>query len=369
MKKLLLTTIFKPFGVDDQYGNSTTLAEFHHTNLTGAQGIFSIRGANPNLGLHFIAENLQIPTVVLENPSLDEFKQQLQDGYDYVGINFSPTTFAKAKKMCELTKEISPKTKTIVGGYGTAVAEAADIADYACRGEGVQFMRKLLGEPLDTPLKHPRVYNTQNEIMGMRMGKAGLIAAGLGCPRGCEFCLTSHYFDCKHLPMLKTGKEVYDVMIDQSEELPLKRRTKTRDFLIIEEDFLLDKKRVDELASYTKKKIDEPILFACFGAADSIMQYDPKELAAMGLECVWTGVESPMKSYQKLEGIDIKKMIASLHDHGIMTITSMVLGYDFHTEENIHEHIDYLFSLNSTFNQFMLYTPLPGTPLFKKASK
>jgi radical SAM superfamily enzyme YgiQ (UPF0313 family)/anti-anti-sigma regulatory factor len=367
MKKLLLTTVFRPFGVDDQYGNATTLAEFHHTNLTRAQGIFSIRGANPNLGLHFIAENLQIPTMVIENPSLDEFKQELKKGYAYVGINFAPTTFAKAKKMCELTKEISPSSKTIVGGYGTAVPEAAQMADYVCRGEGVQFMRKLLGEPQDRPLKHPRVYNPAGETMGIQLGKAGLIAAGLGCPRGCEFCLTSHYFDCKHLPLLRTGKEVFQVMMDQAQGMPLKKRTRTRDFLILEEDFLLDKKRVTELASYTKKELDKPILFACFGAADSIMQYDLEELASTGLECVWLGVESPDQYYKKLKGIDLKQLISSLHDHGIMTIASMVLGYDFHTEETIQQHIDYMLSLESTFNQFMLYTPLPGTPLFKKA--
>jgi radical SAM superfamily enzyme YgiQ (UPF0313 family)/anti-anti-sigma regulatory factor len=369
MKKLLLSTVFRPFGIDDQYGNSTTLAEFHHTNLTSAQGVFSIRGVNPNLGLHFIAENLEIPVVILENPSLKEFKRQLKKGYDYVGINFSPTTFAKARKMCELSREISPQTKTVIGGYGTAVPEAEKIADYICRGEGVQFFRELLGESQDRPLKHPRVINPAGETMGIKLGKGGVIATGLGCPRGCEFCLTSHYFNCKHLPLLNTGKDIYQVMIDYTQSMSLKKRTKSRDYLIIEEDFLLNKKRVEELAEYTKHEIEKPIAFSCFGAADSIMQYDFEELAAMGLDCVWIGIESPQKIYKKLQGIDLKQLISSLHEHGIMTITSMVLGYDFHTEESIQKDIDYLLSLESTFNQFMLYTPLPGTPLFKKTTK
>ncbi len=363
-----MTTVFRPFGVDDQYGNASTLAEFYHTNLTGAQGVFSIRGTNPNLGLHYIAENLEIPTVILENPSLAEFKRHLRKGYDYVGVNFTPTTFDKARKMCELTKEIASESKTIVGGYGTSVAGVENIADHVCHGEGVQFMRKLLGEAQDQPLKHPRVFNKAATTMGVSLGKAGLIVAGLGCPRGCEFCLTSHYFDCKHLPLLRTGKEIFGVMMDQTKELPAKKRTGTKDFLIIEEDFLLNKKRVDELAAYTTKELEEPILFACFGAADSIMQYDFADLAAMGLECIWLGVESPNKYYKKLKGIDLKHLVGSLHDHGILTIASMVLGYDFHTEESIKKDIDYLLSLESTFNQFMLYTPLPGTPLFKKAA-
>jgi len=86
--------------------------------------------------------------------------------------------------MCELTKEISPQSKTVVGGYGTAVAGVENIADHVCRGEGAQFMRRLLGEPEDRPLKHPRVYNTGGETMGVQLGTAGLIAAGMGCRRG-----------------------------------------------------------------------------------------------------------------------------------------------------------------------------------------
>jgi radical SAM superfamily enzyme YgiQ (UPF0313 family)/anti-anti-sigma regulatory factor len=369
MKKLLLTTVFRPFGVNDYYGNSTTLAEFHHTNLTSAQGVFSIRGANPNVGLRFIAENLEIPTVVLENPSIKEFKKHLKKGYDYVGINFSPTTYDKAKKMCELSKEISPQTKTVIGGYGTAVAAADKIADYVCRGEGVQFFRDLLGETQDRPLKHPTVINPGGKTMGIQLGKGGVIATGLGCPRGCEFCLTSHYYNCKHLPLLNTGDEIFQAMMDCAQGMPLKKRSNSRDFLIIEEDFLLNKKRVEELAVFTKEEIAKPVAFSCFGAADSIMQYDFDELAAMGLDCVWLGVESPQKEYKKLKNIDLKKLIGSLHEHGIMTITSMVLGYDFHTEETIWQDIDYLLSMESTFNQFMLYTPLQGTPLYNMASK
>lgn len=367
MKKLLLSTVFRPFGVNDQYGRKDILAEFYHTNLTRADGIFSIRGQNPNLGLHFIAENLEIPTKVIEYPTLEEFTHEVSQGYDYVGINFPPVAFEKAKKMCALAKSINPDIITIVGGYGTSIPEADTIADQVCRGEGVRFMRNLLGEDMDRPLKNPRLFNDTSELLGVRFRKgSGQIAAGLGCPNGCEFCLTSHYFKCKHLPFLKTGKEIYDTMCDLGQDMPVGMGTQSRSFLILEEDFLLDQKRVRELAEFTKKDLKVPFRFSCFGSARAVSQYDPEELVEMGLDTVWIGVESPQKEYKKLNGIDMKRLFSSLHENGIKTIGSMILGYDFHTTQTINDDVGYLISLSPTYNQFMLYTPLPGTPLYTK---
>jgi hypothetical protein len=366
-KKLLLSTVFRPFGVDDQYCRQDILSEFYHTNLTRGDGMFSIRGQNPNLGLHFIAENLEIPTKVIEYPSMEEFTRELKKGYDYVGFSFPPVCLEKAKKMCQLAKEINPGIVTIVGGYGTIIPEAESIADHVCRGEGVKFMRMLLGEEIDRPLRNPHLFNDTSSLLGIRFRKgAGQIAAGLGCPNGCEFCLTSHYYKCKHLPFLKTGKEVYDTMKDLGRDMPVGIGIGSKGFLILEEDFLLDKKRVLEMAEYTKKEVKVPLRFSCFGSAGAVKQYDPVTLAEMGLDTVWIGVESPQKYYHKMKDVDMKELFTSLHSHGIKTIGSMILGYDFHTPENIYEDIDYLISLSPTFNQYMMYTPLPGTPLYEK---
>ncbi|MDQ7825556.1 MAG: hypothetical protein RDV48_22340 [Candidatus Eremiobacteraeota bacterium] len=370
MKKLLLSTVFRPFGINDLYGRKEILAEFYHTNLTRGDGIFSIRGQNPNLGLHFIAENLEIPTKVLECPSLEEFSNEVRMGYDYVGVNFPPVAFEKARKLCEVAKGISPDIVTVVGGYGTLIPETEGIADHVCRGEGVRFMRNLLGEDPERPLRNPVLFNDSSELLGVRFRKgAGQIAAGLGCPNGCEFCLTSHYFKCRHLPFLKTGKEIYETMQRLGKDMPVGIGIGSKGFLIIEEDFLLDEKRVRELAEYTRKEIKVPLRFSCFGSAKAVSRYDPEELAEMGLDTVWIGVESKEKGYHKLEGIDMHKLFSSLHDHGIKTIGSMILGYDFHTPQALNEDVDYLISLAPTFNQFMLYTPLPGTPLYERYKK
>lgn len=368
-KKLLLSTVFRPFGVNDEYGRRDILSEFYHTNLTRGDGMFSIRGQNPNLGMHFIAENLEIPTKIIEYPSVEEFTRELKRGYDYVGISFPPVAFEKAKRMCQIAKEINPDIKTIVGGYGTIIPEAESIADHVCHGEGVQFMRNLLGEKQDTPLKNPKLFNDSSELLGIKFRKgAGQIAAGLGCPNACEFCLTSHYFDCKHIPLLETGEDIYNAMKELGDVMPT-GGLGSKGFLIIEEDFLLNQKRVRELAEYTKKELKIPLRFSCFGSAGAVSQYDPAELVEMGLDTVWIGVESPQKYYHKMKDINLKELFSTLQEHGIKTIGSMILGYDFHTPQNINDDIDYLISIKPTFNQFMLYTPLPGTPLYKEYVK
>ncbi|MEA1952238.1 MAG: hypothetical protein U9N87_12710, partial [Planctomycetota bacterium] len=49
--------------------------------------------------------------------------------------------------------------------------------------------------------------------------------------------------------------------------------------------------------------------------------------------------------------------------HGIRVLGSSIIGLEEHTPENIDEAIDFSVAYNTDFHQFMLYTPIPGTPL------
>jgi hypothetical protein len=48
---------------------------------------------------------------------------------------------------------------------------------------------------------------------------------------------------------------------------------------------------------------------------------------------------------------------------------STIIGLEHHTNENIADEIDYAVSHRTDFHQFMLYTPVPGTPLHKEMSE
>lgn len=52
--------------------------------------------------------------------------------------------------------------------------------------------------------------------------------------------------------------------------------------------------------------------------------------------------------------------------HGIKLLGSTIVGLEHHTPANIMDEIEYAVSHETDFHQFMLYTPVPGTPLYKE---
>jgi biotin synthase-like enzyme len=78
------------------------------------------------------------------------------------------------------------------------------------------------------------------------------------------------------------------------------------------------------------------------------------------------GLESPQSGYAKLNGTDTVKMSHDLRSHGIKLLGSTIVGMEHHTPENLPSEIDYACSHETDFHQFMLYTPVPGTPLYNQ---
>ena len=65
---------------------------------------------------------------------------------------------------------------------------------------------------------------------------------------------------------------------------------------------------------------------------------------------------------------DTLALVRQLQDHGIRVLGSTIIGLENHTPENIDEVIDYAVRYEADFHQFMLYTPLHGTPLHAELS-
>jgi radical SAM superfamily enzyme YgiQ (UPF0313 family) len=81
------------------------------------------------------------------------------------------------------------------------------------------------------------------------------------------------------------------------------------------------------------------------------------------------GLESPRSHYTKLQGTDTRQLTRELREHGIRVQGSTIIGLEHHTPENLVEEIDYAVDHRADFHQFMLYTPVPGTPLHQEMSK
>jgi radical SAM superfamily enzyme YgiQ (UPF0313 family) len=363
MKRILLTTIHRPLGVESETCTENIQVEMYHAQVTLAQGPFSIRSVCTGWGQEFIAANLDAPTTVLHYPTERRFIHELKKGYDFVGIGFVICTFPKAIELCKIAKRVSPKTKIVLGGYGTVLGECDQYADYVCREEGVAFFKRLLGESTRARLISPPIIR-RLKVLSITTRPEAIIAIGLGCSRGCEFCCTSHFYDRQHIPLLKTGREIHEAMCSA----PFQRAS-FRNIGVIDEDFLADRNRIDEMIPLNAAEIDKPILFSCLTSLKSIAQYTIDELLSMGLAGVWVGIESRRAQYDKLKGLNAHGILDQLKQVGIIPLTSMIIGYDWHDERTIEEDFQYLWSLRPAFSQLMIYSPCPGTPLYEQMQK
>ncbi len=359
--KLLLTSVFGPYGVDDRYGEKDNKMELFHNQVTREQGIFSYRFNHASHGLYFIAANLDIPTTVLDFPRLRRFARELKKGYDYVGISFIVPNFEKARLMARLVRRLSPGTKIILGGHGVSVPgiETRIEHDHLCRGEGVRFLRNLFHEDPDKPIRHPLTYSSFNrEVMGVPWAaNGGILVTGVGCPNKCRFCATSHFFG-EYVPYLKTGREIYDVCCEYEKRLGV------TDFGVLDENFLKYPGRAMELLEILERE-RRRFSFAIFSSAETLTALgDLDLLVRLGVTFVWIGVESKREIYEKNKGVDFHRLVQELHRRGIAVMASAILFLENHDKQTIWDDITFASSLGADYLQFMQLGPVPGTALY-----
>ncbi len=366
MSRVLLTSVVRPFGGPGE-GDSVG-AELFHAQVTRAQGAFSLRQVIRVWGLDLIAENLDAPAVVLHYPSLAELERELcAHRYTHVGINFVVATFHKLRRMVALIRRVSPRSRVVLGGYGTVLPDAllAPWGDAICREEGVGFMRRLLGEdearpirPAHAPVPSPRVLGWQQTSI------VGHVAAGLGCANGCDFCCTSHFFRRKYVRLSRSGADIYAAMIETRRRAEREGR-RMEAFALIDEDFFLYRKRAEEFLECVRRG-GEPLSIFGFGSVKGLSQFTPGEIAEMGFDLVWTAVEGQRSGYAKLEGRPVAELHADLHRHGVATLCSMIVGFPYHDEAIVRAEFDDLMALEPALTQILIYFAFPGTPLFEQ---
>ncbi len=361
--KILFSSVFKPYGVDDKYGRKENIMELLHNQVTREQGIFSLRRNHRSFNLYLLAENISVPSTVLDFPSLKRFIKEIKKGYDYVGISFITPNFAKTQKMAELIRQYSPKSKIILGGHGTQIPDLEKIidCDYIVRGEGISWLRRFFGEPVDSPIKHPILPSADNQrVMGIPMrDKSVVLLPGVGCPNKCRFCSTTHLFKFKYTPFFKTAKYLFAIMQKADDKIDCE------DFSVMDENFLKSKQRAVDLLDLMKTH-NKHYYFAIFSSAETIVDLGVKFLFELGIRNVWIGVESKKDTYEKNKGIDMKKLFDELKNHGISILASTILFQEHHDKDSIWEDIDYTLDLRPDFVQFMQLGPLPVTDLYKE---
>jgi radical SAM superfamily enzyme YgiQ (UPF0313 family) len=366
--KVLLSSVFGPYAQDDAYGSrKINPMELYQNQVTRTQGPFSLRMFHRSFGLMLLQANIDAPCTLLDFPSQDRFIKELQGcSYDIVGISAIIPNIGKLKRMCELVRKYQPNATVVVGGH---VANKEDIheiidADHIVKGDGVQWFRKFLGQDEAAPVRHPVTPSGNGtRIMGVPLSEkaedtAAILIPSVGCPMGCNFCSTSAMFGGKgkFLNFYETGDELFSVM------QRIETKLKTQSFFVLDENFLMHRKRALRLLELMEKNQKSWSLYV-FSSARVLKSYTIEQLVGLGVSWVWTGLEGEDSRYQKLRKVDTLSFVRHLQSHGICVLGSSIIGMEHHTPENIDRIIDHAVSHDADFHQFMLYTPIPGTPL------
>jgi hypothetical protein len=372
--RVLLCSVFGPYAQDDEFGSrSINPMELYHNQVTRAQGSFSLRMFHRSWGIMMIQENISAPCTVMDFPTREEFARELKAfDYDVVGISSIIVNIRKVGEMCRMVRELAPQAKIIVGGHVAAVAGLEQMidADFIVKGEGISWMRSYLGEDPNAPIRHPQIVSGFGlRALGMsvpdRKGSAAAtLIPSVGCPLGCNFCTTSSFFGGKgkYTNFYDTGRELFDVMCE------MEARLDVSSFFIMDENFLLNRNRAMELLEQMKKN-NKAWAFYVFSSANALRRYTMEELVELGVSWLWMGLESPNSTYTKLKGTDTLELTRELRQHGIKLLGSTIVGLEHHTPENIGPEIEHAIAHNTDFHQFMLYTPVPGTPLFQEMTE
>ncbi len=376
--RVLFSSPWYPEGYQSQaWDNPVT--DFGDLQFTGHQDLFTLHGHMHELFAHVIGENLDTPTVYLEYPRKEEFLAEISKGYEWVGIHLFYNQVEAALEMCRAVRERSPKSKIVLGGYGAlGIAEmippdeVTPFADYLCIGEGVSFMRKLLGERTDAPITitHlPRGGMTLPWQKRYITDELGVTVASLGCPYGCDFCGTTKMFNRKRVVLVPAKALAAEVERIYAEE------PRTMMVAVYEEDSFLDNDYLEEVGECLRKSpLGLGMGIWVLGGIRSVGQWGENRydrIARCGVVSAFLGVESKFageEGYVKREG-NTREVFDEFHQRGISTIGAWICGLDFHTRQNIDEDLAFFLSLKPTMNQLSTLCPFPGTDLFRRMSK
>ena len=351
--------------------------------------IFS-RTALPRLGSILLATILKNrgynAKVFIEDISPPDWKQ-LEDA-DMICISSISSTATRAFQIAEKFRKLEISV-AIGGPHSTFLPEESlEYADYVIRGEGEETLTELLenlesGKPLDTinglsfkNSKQEIVHNPARELLKdlneapipdfsivhkwAEKAKVVPIATSRGCPFACKFCSV--------IPMF--GRKYRFKSIDRIiEEIKAAAPQKGHVFFI-DDNFAANRKRTKTLL---RALIDNKIKFEWSAQVRTDIAKDPELLELMeasGCFSVYIGFESinpkTLALYNKSQGLeDIENAIRAVKKHSINIHGMFVLGSDTDDIQTIRNTAKFAKKLNIDSIQFMVLTPLPGTPVFE----
>jgi len=316
---------------------------------------------------------------------------------DIVGISCATPNFYNAVELAKLAKKFC-NCKVILGGvHASAIPEFIikqynAYFDYVVVGEGEYTMLELLeclgkkqiptgvsglcfwdeGKVILTPcrpfisdldsLPYPArdliPYNLFSpNVYNIRYNSCFTILTSRGCSFNCSFCAS----------WLTLGKKyrTHSAEYVLDEMSMLKTQYKARQFIITDDTFTINKKRlIDICEGMIKKRLN--IEWFCFSQITAVDGEILKLMKRAGCYNIGFGIESVSQRILKIIGkphssVQCKTVIDAANRLGIKTQAFFVFGQQGETIEEINDTINFAIHLNPTLAFFNMLVPYPGT--------
>ena len=302
--------------------------------------------------------------------------------YEADYICFAVMTFS-ANRAYQLAKQIKSKKDVpiIFGGAHPTVlpGECLDFCDYVVRNEGEETIIQLIEglengsdvtglrgisyrdnkgkdvhnenrafmEDIDVPQDVSLMHDY--DAVGERFyGKYAarhymqVVQTSRGCPYNCKFCVAP-----KELGLKYRTKSIDVVLKDLANGVAY---TKSPFFLLVDNEFTVKKIRTKALLKAIAEKFDDSLYLMVF--ARNEVGSEPEILELMykaGVRLLFIGVESvneeTLKYFNKNQTLEkVANNVARIHDAGISTIGSTILGSDYDKPEYIRESSGFFIS-------------------------
>ena len=364
------------------------------------------RGHNPPIGLLYVGASLQranfnveIIDAQAEELTYDQLKRRIErSNPDVVGLSVTTFTLIDGLITARIAKEINPNVKVIFGGahvhiypiqtinlkevdfliLGEAEKPIVDLIKnidnpdklknvdnliYKLDGKVVQNPWKGYEEDLDDlafPARHLTNHKLYSSLLAKRNPVTTMITSR-GCPYNCLFC------NRPNMGKLFRARSPNNV-VDEMEECV---NMGIKEFLIYDDTFTIDRKRVIGIADeIRKRKLD--IGWDIRARINTIDLAMLQKIKKAGCERIHYGVEAGNQKILNIlrKGITIKETTAAFKvpkKTGISTLAYFMIGSPKETDKTIMQTINFAKKLDPDYIHFSITTPFPATDLYVRA--
>jgi len=189
------------------------------------------------------------------------------------------------------------------------------------------------------------------------------VLSSRGCPYDCDYCP----YMVVETPQWRKSSPLH--VVDEIEYLVKKFGIKS--FLFRDPMFTMDMKRVEQICrEIIKRKLD--VEWVCETRVDKIDENLVDIMHEAGLRVINIGVEAfDLELLKKMNRKppsheQQERLVNYCERKGVKIMAFYVLGIPGQTKTDIRKTIEYAKQLNSSFAQFTIATPYPGTKLYEQ---